>query len=406
VSFLIHERIEIEKTLNPLTRINVPMKTVIVNGIILTPDEQITGYQVVIENDRIAGVDPAGPVDSAFIRLDARGSYVIPGFIDIHIHGANGFDTMDATPDAIQNIGRFIAGHGVTSFLPTTVTASPEDTISAIRNISNTPAPQDGARHLGIHLEGPYLNYDYRGAQPVQHLRSANPNEFKSWLENKVVRLITVAPEIEGVPNLIQAGAKAGIEFSLGHTGATYEQALTAVELGLSQATHTFNGMAPLQHRSPGALGAVLSEDRIKAQIIVDGIHVHPAIVKFLVKTKGIDHTILITDAIRAAGLPDGDYRLGDQLVHVQDGIARTHAGGLAGSTLTMDQALRNMMKFANINFMDALPMATSVPATAIGLKSKKGRIAPNFDADIIFLDETYHVRMTMVGGRVVYRSL
>jgi len=205
---------------------------------------------------------------------------------------------------------------------------------------------------------------------------------------------------------LIRAGRQAGIEFALGHTGATYEQALAAVEAGLSQSTHTFNGMAPLQHRSPGALGVVLNDERIKAQIIADGIHVHPSIVKLLVKAKGVDHTILITDAMRATGLPDGDYALGDQMVTVQAGIARTQAGGLAGSTLTMDQALRNTMGFATLSLREALPMATSVPATAIGLERQKGRIAAGFDADIVILDETCLVWMTMAGGQIVYRNL
>jgi N-acetylglucosamine-6-phosphate deacetylase len=178
------------------------------------------------------------------------------------------------------------------------------------------------------------------------------------------------------------------------------------VESGLRQATHTFNGMPAFQHRSPGVLGAVLSDDRIWAQIIVDGIHVHPAIVKFLVKAKGTDRTILITDAIRATGMPDGDYSLGDQMVHVKDGVARTDAGGLAGSTLTMDRALQNVMEFVEISLPEALPMATRIPATAMNLESHKGSIAPGFDADIVVLDESYQVRMTMVGGRIMYRDL
>jgi N-acetylglucosamine-6-phosphate deacetylase len=382
------------------------MKIVIVNGVILTPDEQISGHQVVIQGEKIVGIDPAGSIETEDISIDARGKIIIPGLIDIHMHGANGFDCMDATSEAIQGMGRFIARYGVTSYLPTTVTASMESTLGAIRNTVRTPPPLDGARHLGIHLEGPYLDHGHRGAQPAEHLRPADPNEYRAWLEIKDIRLITVAPEVMGVPDLIRAGTQAGIEFALGHTGATYEQALAAVESGVSQATHTFNGMAPLQHRSPGALGVVLSDERIKAQIIADGIHVHPSIVKLLVKAKGVDHTILITDAMRATGLPDGDYALGDQMVHVKAGIAQTQAGGLAGSTLTMDQALRTMMGFATLSLQEALPMATSVPAIAIGLERQKGRIAAGFDADIVILDETYHVWMTMAGGQVVYRNL
>jgi N-acetylglucosamine-6-phosphate deacetylase len=383
------------------------MKTLITGGTILTPDQILRDHDLVIDDGTILGIaqhtTPSLPGSEI---IDVNGYFVVPGFIDIHVHGAVGSDTMDATSDAIYGMGNYFSQHGVTAFLPTTVAASLKDIRSAINIASVTPRSSNGARHLGVHLEGPYLSLEYRGAQPPMHLRPADLGEYKYWIETGDVKLITVAPEIEGVLALIKTGVEAGIEFALGHTAATYEQVQTAVELGLSQATHTFNGMPSFQHRSPGALGAVLSDDRIWAQIIVDGIHVHPAIVKFLIKAKGVDRTILITDAIRATGMPDGDYALGDQMVHVKDGIARTDAGGLAGSTLTMDQALRNVMKFADISLSEALPMATRVPAAAMKLENHKGSIASGFDADIVVLDETNHVRLTMVGGRVVHRNL
>ena len=326
------------------------MQTLITGGTILTPDQVLIEHTLIIEGEKILQITPnAFPAPTGKEIINVKGFFVVPGFTDIHVHGAVGSDAMDATSDALSNMGRFFAQHGVTSFLPTTVAASANDIQAAIDNVSATPQSSNGARHMGIHLEGPYLSHEFRGAQPSQHLRPAEQNEYKSWIGNKAVRLTTVAPEVKGVSDLIRAGTEAGIEFALGHTGATYEQALAAVKLGLRQATHTFNGMPAFQHRSPGVLGAVLSDDRIWAQIIVDGIHVHPAIVKFLVNAKGVNRTILITDAIRATGMPDGDYALGDQMVHVKDGVARTDAGGLAGSTLTMDQALRNVMEFADL---------------------------------------------------------
>ena len=383
------------------------MQTLITGGTILTPDKVLKGHSVIIEGDKILRIAPNASLggDNKEI-INVKGSFVVPGFIDIHVHGALGFDTMDATHAAILGMGDFFAGFGVTSFLPTTVAASQMDIQAAINNVSTTPQSYNGARHLGIHLEGPYLSREFGGAQPSQHLRPAEPKEYKSWIDDKSVRLMTVAPEVEGVSDLIGIGKEKGIEFALGHTGASYEQTQAAVASGLRQATHTFNGMPAFQHRSPGVLGAVLSDDRIWAQIIVDGIHVHPAIVKFLIKAKGTDRTIMITDAIRATGMPDGDYSLGDQMVHVKGGIARTDAGGLAGSTLTMDQALRNVMRFVDINLPEALPMATRVPATAMNLEYCKGSLAPGFDADIVVLDESYHVRLTMVGGRVVFSNL
>ncbi len=381
------------------------MQTLLTGGTIVTPDQVLTDQDLIIEGEKILSIVPNTAPQIGNEIIDVKGFFIVPGFIDIHVHGAVGSDTMDATSEAILGMGDYFASHGVTSFLPTTVAASAKDIQAAINNVSNTPRSSTGARHMGIHLEGPYLNHEFRGAQPPQHIRPADPNEYKVWFESKEVRLITVAPEVEGVTNLISAGKKAGIEFALGHTSATYEQVLAAVELGLHQATHTFNGMPGLNHRFPSALGAVLSDDRIWAQIIVDGVHVHPAVVNLLIKAKGINRTIIITDAIRASGMPDGDYALGDQMVHVKDRVARTDAGGLAGSTLTMDQALRNTMEFANISLPEALPMATRVPAASIGLENHKGSIAPGFDADIVVLDQSYSVRMTIIGGNVMYRN-
>jgi N-acetylglucosamine-6-phosphate deacetylase len=237
-------------------------------------------------------------------------------------------------------------------------------------------------------------------------LRPADIKEYKLWLENGQVRLITVAPEVEGVLGLIEAGTEEGIEFAAGHSAASFEQMRLAIDQGLHQVTHTFNGMPPLHHRTPGVLGAALSEERLRCQIIADGVHVHPAVVKLLVKSKGVDRTILITDAMCATGLQDGDYALGDQQVQVRGGVARTQAGGLAGSTLTLDQALRNIMQFAGLSFQEALPMATRVPAAAMNWEGKKGVIAPNADADILIMDDRYQVRLTMIGGRVVYSDL
>ena len=382
------------------------MRTILTGGTILTPDQTFVDHNLIIDGEKIGEITPPSSDKSPGETIDVRGLFVLPGFIDIHVHGAMGFDTMDATEEALLAMSEYFARHGVTAFLPTTVTDSAEDILAAIMNVANTPASPSGAQHLGIHLEGPCLNHEFRGAQPPQHLRAADPKEYNAWLESKQVRLITVAPEVDGALDLIEAGKQVGIEFAVGHTSATYEQVLAAVERGLRQATHTFNGMPGLNHRAPGVVGAVLSDDRIWAQMIVDGIHVHPAVVKLLIKAKGIDRTVVITDAIRATGMSDGDYALGDQLVHVKDGIARTDSGGLAGSTLTMDQALRNVMRFTDLSLAEALPMLTRVPAASIGMEHQKGSLAPGCDADIVLLDPSYQVRMTIVGGKVVYKNL
>lgn len=383
------------------------MPTILAGGTILTPDQTLTDHSLIIDGDKIIDITSRLPDDfTASDMIDAKGFFIVPGFIDVHVHGAAGFDTMDATSEAIYAMGDTFARHGVTAFLPTTVTASKQDTESALRAVANTNPSTTGARHLGIHLEGPYLSHQFRGAQPPQHLRAADPEEYRAWFDSGQVRIITVAAEVEGVLDLILEGSNAGIEFAIGHTSASFEEVQMAVERGLRQATHTFNGMPGLNHRSPGVLGAVLSDDRIWAQIIADGVHVHPAVVKLLIKAKGIEHTVIVTDAIRATGMPDGDYALGDQMVRVKDGVARTDAGGLAGSTLMMDQALRNVMEFANLSLAEALPMVTRVPAASIRLENQKGSLARGFDADVVILDQSHEVRMTFVAGKVVYQNM
>ncbi|HSW36487.1 MAG TPA: N-acetylglucosamine-6-phosphate deacetylase, partial [Candidatus Limnocylindrales bacterium] len=323
----------------------------------------------------------------------------------LHIHGANGFDTMDANEEAIHGMGRFLVRHGVTAYLPTTVTASLEDTQAAIANVRACPQPDDGAQHLGIHLEGPYLNPNFKGAQSLEFLRLPDPKDYSLWLTDGTVRLITLAPELDGALELIDAGVKAGIEFAVGHSGANYGQVTTAAERGLRQASHLFNGMIELHHRFPGVVGAVLMDQRITPQLIVDGVHLHQVIVDMVQKLKGATNTILITDAIRAVGLVDGEYTLGDQKVYVQNGIARTENGNLAGSTLTMIRALKNVIAFTGISLPKAITMASTAPAYALGLRGKKGVLLEGADADLIFLNQDFDVCLTMVGGKVVFKK-
>jgi N-acetylglucosamine-6-phosphate deacetylase len=383
-------------------------RTQIENGMIVTSGHVLDGATVLIEGGRIVEItEKREATRSRGVQyIDASGYFVAPGFIDIHIHGAAGYDTMDATPQAIQTIARFVAAHGVTGYLPTTMAAAPQATLTAVENVAGCRQPEDGAFHLGIHLEGPYLNAEHRGAQPQAYLRHPDPEEYHAWLAADCVRLITVAPELEGALAFIEQGVSKGIEFAVGHSGASYEQVVAAADRGLRQATHAFNGMLGLHHRHPGTLGAVLTDDRIYAQVIVDGVHVHPAIVKLLIRAKGVSRTVLITDAIRAAGLEDGKYDLGGQTITVQKGIARTTAGSLAGSTLTMDAGLRNLINYTGLSLAEALPMATSVPAEALGLAGRKGVLAPGADADIILLDADLNVCLTMVAGQIVYQNI
>ncbi len=382
------------------------MRTLITGGTLLTPHQTLPQHTLIVEGTKISGIEPPGirpdPDDTV---IDAQGMWVTPGLIDVHVHGSVGYDTMDATAEALHTMARFFARHGVTGYLPTTGAAPAADTWAAIENVMQCPQPQDGAHHLGIHLEGPYLSAEHKGAQPVEQLRDADAAEYSAWFTSGVVRLMTIAPERRGALTCIEQGVAQGIEFAIGHSGATYEQVLEAVERGLRQSTHTFNGMLGLHHREPGTVGAVLTDDRIYAQVIADGVHLHPAVVKLLVRAKGVGRTILITDAIRATGLPDGEYNLLGFKVTVRNGIPRNEAGSLAGSTLTMDVGVRNLMAFAGLSLNEALATATSTPAEALGWAGRKGVLAIGADADVILLDADLNVRLTMVAGRVVYQS-
>ena len=382
------------------------LRTIIHGGTLITPHETLPDHDVVIEDGIIASVHPVEgrQADSGELQhIDARDLWVIPGLIDVHVHGSAGSDSMDATPAALRTMAEFFARHGVTSYLPTTITAPSPAIDAAVQNITNMPQPRAGAQHLGVHLEGPYIGSQYRGAQPEEWLRSPDRQEYEKWFETGIIRLVALAPELPGAVDMIERGVRQGIRFSVGHSSASYEQVEQAADHGLSQATHTFNGMTGLHHREPGAAGAVLTDERIYAEIIADGIHLHPAVVKLVVRAKGIGRTILVTDAIRATGLTDGEYDLGGQIVQVRDGIARTSRGSLAGSTLALDAALRNVMRFAGLPIQEALKMATTTPAEALGISSRKGIIQPGADADLALVDPELNVQATIVNGALVY---
>lgn len=379
------------------------MRTLIRGGTLLTPQDSLVDHQVLIEGDRIVEVGPTDQGVLADFIIDADGMTITPGLIDLHIHGSYGYDTMDTTALALERIGHFLAECGVTGYLATTVTESSESIHAAISNVEAYRGRDPGALPLGVHLEGPYISPDYRGAQDPQFIRSPDPKEYGGWLRSPSVKLLTVAPELPGSEGLIRQARRAGKKVAVGHTGASYEQVILACEWGISQSTHTFNGMDVLHHRRPGVVGAVLTEGGLYAQIIADGLHVHPAMVHLLLRAKDATRTILITDAIRAAGLGDGRYRLGGQELTVRDGEARVASGSLAGSTLTLDAAVRNVMAFTGVSFQKAVSMATYTPAVAMGWTDRIGTVRPGNNADLTLFDDHYMVRMTIVKGKVVF---
>lgn len=387
------------------------------NGRLLTKDRVISDGLVIVDGSKIVYAGPrddAPPAARAARTMDARGGYISPGFIDVHVHGGGGADVMDGTEAALQTMARSHARHGTTGLLATTMTAPHERLLDVVRTVRQAVAkdePPQGARVLGLHLEGPYVNAQRAGAQNPDHMRPPCPKELEqlwdaagdSW------RLVTLAPELPGALDAIRFLKDRGVAVSMGHTAADEAAARKAIRVGATMATHTFNAMNTLHHREPGLLGAVLDDESVWAELIADTLHVHPLMMRLLYKLKGAEKTVLITDSMRAQGCGDGDYMLGDLPVVVNDGEARLRAddsdvpGPLAGSVLTMDAAVRAMVRYVGAPVVEAIRMATYNSARAIDLQGRKGVLAKGHDADIVVLDDGLHVQMTVVEGRIVY---
>lgn len=373
-----------------------------------TPLQRIDQPLALIEDGVIVSVGSlkqSGPPANAKI-VDFGDGILAPGLVDIHIHGAAGFDVMQADSAGQDRIKKFLASRGVTSFYPTTVTAPLEITLRALERLADEVESGEKrgggrARPLGIHLEGPFLSHARRGVHPPKDLLKPSVGTFERFWQaaRGHVRVITIAPELEDAAELIAEASRRGVCVSIGHSDADLSAARAAVAAGARHATHTFNAMRPLDHREPGILGEVLSNSSLTADLIADGIHVHPAIVKLFLEAKGVDGAVLITDATSATGMPDGKYFLGSFEVEVKDGKC-TYEGRLAGSVLTLDRAVRNTMKYANWDLQQALRAATLNPARVVGA-TKKGVIEPGADADFVILSAEGEVKATVVNGAI-----
>lgn len=351
--------------------------------------------------------------------LDAAGCLILPGLIDVHVHGAMGGDVMDADPAVLGHMARFFAHHGVTAFLPTTMTADHAATLAAVQAVAaayDAPGGQphpNGAAILGVHLEGPYISPQFPGAQPAAAIRPPDLEEFAAYCAAGPVRMITLAPEVPGAHELIRAAAARNIIAVAGHTAATYDECEAGIAAGIRQATHTYNAMTGLHHRNPGTLGSVLTNDAVYAQLIADTIHVHPAAMQILARCKGVERTLLITDAIRAAGLSPGEYELGGQSVSVRNNECRLADGTLAGSVLTLERGVAHFAAAAQLPLARAWQAGAATPAAALGLSAERGDLLPGKRADLVLVEERSEgetgaegcaeVVATVIGGRVVY---
>lgn len=356
---------------------------------------------VAMEEGKLRLLPPDAPVSGQV--YDAAGKRVVPGFIDIHTHGAVGVDVNGASAGDLEKIGTFFAGNGTTAWLASVLTDTEEQTRWCIDQYKAwRKEARDGAELLGVHLEGPFLASAYKGAMPEHLLRKGDAVLLRSYQQQAEggVRYLTVSPEVEGTVELIPAAGELGIVTAIGHSGADYDTAMAAIAAGARAATHTFNAMQLLHQHRPAILGAVL-ESGVYCEAICDGRHLHPGIVRLLLKVKGLDRVVAITDSIMAAGLPDGKYHLGVNEVVVEDGDAKLASDGTrAGSTLTQNAALKNLLAWTGRPLEEILPLLTENPARLIGVFDRKGSIADGKDADLVVLDGENHVETVFLKGK------
>lgn len=380
----------------------------ITNGTVVLPDRAIEDGAVICEGGTIAWAGPQADarIPSAARVIDASGKLVFPGLIDTHIHGAHGFDVMLHGTDGIREIGTALLRYGVTAWLPTTLSAPHDNLLRAIGWCRDAVlSPGAGARPIGIHVEGPYINVNKKGAQPPEGIRPPDTSECRAYLDASggTVKLVTMAPELPGAPELIAVLREHGVTVSLGHSEADYETAVSAIRLGASHATHLFNAMPPIHHRNPGLVAACINDPNVAVEIIADGVHLHPQIVRLAVTAKGAQRTILVTDAMSAAGMPDGVYTLGTHTVTVKGNLCTLPDGTIASSMLTMNRAAKNAVAFAGVSLSEAAMMASLLPAQVCGVAQRKGSIEPGKDADLAIMDDDFVVWFTIMEGRVVY---
>ena len=372
---------------------------------VVTPDQVLEGSAVLVEGGRIAAVGPVSevPCPRGARRIEAEGLILAPGFIDLQINGAFGSD-FTASPSSIWEVASGLPEYGVTAFLPTIITSPVETLAAAQAAISQVPTPKfKGATPLGLHLEGPFLNEAKRGAHNFSYLRPPDVAIVEHWSPDKGVRMVTLAPELPGTLPIIRALAERGIVVSAGHSMASLEEAQAGIEAGITYGTHLFNAMPSLDHREPGLAGALLVGDGVTVGIIVDGVHLHPDIVKLVWRAKGPGRVSLVTDAMAALGMPPGEYRLSDQNVIVDGLTARLADGRLAGSVLSLDQAVRNLVAFTGSALSEAIATVTSTPACLLGLDGSRGRIAPGYIADLTLLTNDLQVYATIVAGELLF---
>jgi len=375
----------------------------IINGKIILDDQILTG-QVLLYNETIEKIIPDTffSANSADLVIDAEGKYVSAGFINLHIHGCHGFDAMDDTPEALDTIREGMAQSGVTAFLPTTMTYDFPTIYRSFDQIRAAMGKKRGAKILGCHVEGPFISEVYKGAQSSKYIIAPDFSYLEHYKD--IIKIVTIAPEKLVDDTFMKECKKNHIVVSMGHSSATYEEAMAAIAAGVGQVTHLFNGLQPLHHRRPSVVGAAL-DTAVNCEIIADNVHVHPAMQRLVYKIKGKDQLILITDSMRACMLPDGESELGGQVVIVKDQIATLRDGTIAGSVLTMNEAIRRFWLNTGVPLQDVIRLVTINPAKELLLDDKMGSIVVGKEANLTIFDDNIFISQTIVEGKVVYQQ-
>ncbi|MEH7306607.1 N-acetylglucosamine-6-phosphate deacetylase [Neobacillus drentensis] len=386
---------------------------ILLKGVRVYSEEQIIedGY-IKIKNQKIIEMGSSNELSNkdSFNVIEIPAHFnAVPGFVDVHIHGVAGADTMDATKEALDTMVAALPKEGTTSFLATTMTQEGKQIENALINAGKYIKEQQAqgkSEILGIHLEGPFVNAKMAGAQPIQHIIDPDLSLIREWqkLSNETIKLVTLAPERPSGLEMIRYLKENGIVASIGHTDATYEQVGEAIEAGANHVTHLFNQMRGLHHREPGVVGAAFLREELKAEIIVDGVHVRPEMVNLAFKQKLSDGLILITDSMRAKCLKNGMYELGGQDVIVKNGKAVLDDGTLAGSILEMGHAVKNIISYTGCSLDEAIVMASVNPAKQLNIYDRKGSLAVGKDADIVILDDKMEVYMTLCRGALAFK--
>jgi len=386
-------------------------QTLIHNVRVFSPTGVFEPGWLMVEGRTIAMMGSGNPpltlIGRDVVVMDGNGWNLLPGFIDIHVHGALGHDVMDNSVEGLRAISQFLAKHGVTSFLAATWTATDLQISNALQTITRVYGQiSDGATLVGAYLEGPYINPNRAGAQSASHIRTAVDHETAlKWITDEMVRVVVLAPEFPENLWLVDECRRKGITVSAGHTAATYEEMQVAVSHGVTHLTHCFNAMGTLHHRQPGVVGAALTMPELRCELIADNIHVHPVAQRILYQARGPYGMLLVSDCTRTTGLPEGEYALDDRKVVVKGEGVRLADGTLAGSRSTLDQALRNFSANVHQPLENVWPVVSLTPARAIGIAHQKGVLEIGHDADLVLLDSDLQVQLTMAEGRTVYQA-